>query len=75
MPSTKHMSVEFGRDFMIADVTLSDNKSAKVIATIDEDCNVTWIAESSDIDWYTEAQCLSAAKAVFKAMMEDSTDT
>ena len=68
MSSIKRISMEFGTDFNIVDVVLTDGDYIKVVGVADQDGKVTWVSEAVSRNEAAEDFALKAVKAMNMAV-------
>ncbi len=74
MASIKKVSIEFGSDFAIASVTMTDGVKTKMVGILDEDGNRSWRTEAENHDEEHEGFCEKIVDACFMSIVDVITD-
>jgi hypothetical protein len=70
MAMVKHVNIEFGNNYIIGNVMMSDNKKIRVIGTLDDEGRRNWISEAQDGNEKLEDMALDMVKACFKGIVD-----
>jgi hypothetical protein len=70
MSTIKNISTEFGEEYSITRVLMSDGKEVTVVATLDSNAVPTWVVESNTGDSNLEGFVLRVVQASMYAVLE-----
>lgn len=74
MAAIKKVSIEFGTNFAIASVTMTDGLKTKMVGVIDDDGNRRWETEASNHNEEHEDFCEKIVDSCFMAIVDVITD-
>jgi hypothetical protein len=69
MSTIKNIAMEFGCSFNLMLATMSDGEKVRVVHTVNDDGDETWICESESRSEELECHVLAVCKAGFNGML------
>jgi hypothetical protein len=74
MAALKTVNIEFGTSFLLAVVTMTDNRKTQVLCTYDEEAREHWMAETLlENDPVLESYCQGVVRAAVHGVIEEIT--
>ena len=69
MSTIKNITTEFGCSFNLMLATMSDGEKVRVVHTVNDDAQETWLCESESRNEELEGHVLAVCKASFYGML------